>query len=338
MHESEWKTWKGRINSRLRLLPAPWPIVRCHGGFDGSSSPRGAVERFPAANGPADHALFVHKVLLGIVEVRDITMEPQNVLTRSLFCRERVIPHQPARRPGHLRRLTLWAAAILTLAPLRLAAEGRTVALEDTQANLRELGGLPTENGPIRTNVIYRSAALWGLSPGDVATLETLRIRTLVDLRKATEITPKRVDAPAWLQTLRTRVLLSLDAQGATTGSQYYKFVLRQHPAEIRSFFSLLAETNNLPLLYHCAHGKDRTGIMTGLLLMSLGTPRDVITADYLQSHGTGEVKPAWMAAFYQEVDASGGIVAFLEHCGVSPEVRRRVRVNLTGPMRPAPR
>jgi protein-tyrosine phosphatase len=246
--------------------------------------------------------------------------------------------HRPAQAPRGLLWLTLVAAAILTLAPLRLAAEGRAVALQDAQANLRELGGLPTGHGPIRSHLLYRSAALWGLSPGDVATLEKLRIRTLVDLRKATEISPKRADPPAWLQTLRTRVLLSLDAKGALTGSQYYKFVLRQHPGEIRSFFSFLAETNNLPLLFHCAHGKDRTGIMTALLLMSLGTPRDVITADYLQSRGTGEVKAAWLEAMYQEVDAAGGIGAFLEHCGVSPEVRRRVQVNLTGPILPAPR
>jgi protein-tyrosine phosphatase len=316
----------------------PWPIVRYRGGFDVSSSPCVAVEQFPAANGPADYASFVHGVFLGIIEAKEVTVNPQNLLAWFPFCRERAWPRRPAQAPRRLLWLTLLAAAILTLAPLRLAAEGRTVVLQDAQANLRELGGLPTEHGPIRTNLIYRSAALWGLSPGDVATLEKLRIRTLVDLRRAAEITPKRADPPAWLQTLRTRILLSLDAKGATTGSQYYKFVLRQHPEEIRSFFGLLAETNNLPLLFHCAHGKDRTGIMTALLLMSLGTPRDVITADYLQSHGTGEVKQAWIEAFYQEVDAAGGIAAFLEHCGVSTEVRRRVRVNLTGPIRPTPR
>jgi protein-tyrosine phosphatase len=315
-----------------------WPIARYRGGFDGSSSPCVAVAEFPTANSPADYALFVHVVVVGIIEAKEVTMKPQNGRVWRPSCRERVRPHRPTYGLGRLLWLTLLAAAILSLAPSRLAAEGRVVALQDAQANLRELGGLPTENGPLRPNLIYRSAALWGLSPGDVATLERLRIRTLVDLRKATEITPKRADPPAWLQTLRTRVLLSLDAKGATTGSQYYKFVLRQHPGEIRSFFGLLAETNNLPLLFHCAHGKDRTGIMTALLLLSLGTPRDVITADYLQSHGTGEVKPAWIEAFYHEVDASGGIGAFLEHCGVSPEVRRRVRVNLTGPIRPAPR
>ena len=239
---------------------------------------------------------------------------------------------------GRLPWLTLWLTAILALAPLRLAAAGRAIALQDTHANLRELGGLLTDNGSIRTNVIYRSAALWGLSEGDVATLQQLRIHTLVDLRKATEITPKRADPPAWLQTLRTRVLLPLDGKGAVTGSQYYKFVLRQHPGEIRSFFGLLAETNNLPLLFHCAHGKDRTGIMAALLLLSLGTPRDVITADYLESHGAGEVKQAWIEAVYQEVDAVGGIDAFLGHCGVPTEVRRRVRLSLTRPIRPATR
>ena len=83
MHESEWQTRKARIDSRLRLLPLPWPIVRYHVGLDVSSFPRVAVTEFPTENGPADYALFVNGKLLGIIEAKKVTVNPQNVLEQA---------------------------------------------------------------------------------------------------------------------------------------------------------------------------------------------------------------------------------------------------------------
>jgi protein-tyrosine phosphatase len=40
----------------------------------------------------------------------------------------------------------------------------------------------------------------------------------------------------------------------------------------------------NSPLVVHCGEGQDRTGIAAGLILNSLGTPREVIYQDYLRS------------------------------------------------------
>jgi type I restriction enzyme R subunit len=42
-----------------------------------------AVEEFPTANGPADYALFVKGVLLGIIEAKKVTVNPQNVLEQA---------------------------------------------------------------------------------------------------------------------------------------------------------------------------------------------------------------------------------------------------------------
>jgi protein-tyrosine phosphatase len=40
-------------------------------------------------------------------------------------------------------------------------------------------------------------------------------------------------------------------------------------------------EQDHLPLLYHCAAGKDRTGVFSAFLLLTLGVPEKTVLADY---------------------------------------------------------
>jgi protein-tyrosine phosphatase len=46
-----------------------------------------------------------------------------------------------------------------------------------------------------------------------------------------------------------------------------------------------LSESRNLPAVFHCTAGKDRTGWAAAALLSLLGVPRDVVVADYLRSN-----------------------------------------------------
>lgn len=227
-------------------------------------------------------------------------------------------------------RRWLVVALMLRLSTGLFGAE-RTISLQDQEANLRDLGGLPASGGAVRSGLIYRSAALCKLTKSDVTTLATLHLHSVIDLRQAHEITPKSADNPALLLTVARALRLPLSAHGALSGRGYYQLVLRQHPQEVRRFFEALADPRNLPLLFHCAHGKDRTGVMAALLLLSLGTPRESITADYLESHATGAVHRHWIEAAYAEVDRAGGIGPFLSLCGVTPETFAHVRTNLVG-------
>ncbi|MCW3841729.1 tyrosine-protein phosphatase, partial [Micromonospora yasonensis] len=45
----------------------------------------------------------------------------------------------------------------------------------------------------------------------------------------------------------------------------------------------LAAEAGNLPLLFHCSAGKDRTGWLSVVLLTALGVDEAAIRADYLR-------------------------------------------------------
>jgi type I restriction enzyme R subunit len=83
MHEAEWKTRKDRIDRRLRALNPCWTIIPYTDGLDSSKLVCHAVTEFPTANGPADYALFVNGVLLGIIEAKKVSVNPQNVLEQA---------------------------------------------------------------------------------------------------------------------------------------------------------------------------------------------------------------------------------------------------------------
>ena len=83
MHEAEWQTRKSRIDTRLRSLNPPWRILPYCAGLDLSKLSCHAVEELPTANGPADYGLIVDGRLLGIVEAKKVTVNPQNVLQQA---------------------------------------------------------------------------------------------------------------------------------------------------------------------------------------------------------------------------------------------------------------
>ena len=83
MHEAEWLTRKNRIDTRLRALNPSWQIIPWHAGLDTSKLTCHAVTEFPTENGPADYALFVNGILLGIIEAKKVTVNPQNVLEQA---------------------------------------------------------------------------------------------------------------------------------------------------------------------------------------------------------------------------------------------------------------
>jgi hypothetical protein len=82
-NEAEWLTRKLRIDTRLRALNPQWQIIPWHAGLDTSKLSCHAVTEFPTENGPADYALFVNGILIGIIEAKKVTVNPQNVLEQA---------------------------------------------------------------------------------------------------------------------------------------------------------------------------------------------------------------------------------------------------------------
>jgi len=187
------------------------------------------------------------------------------------------------------------------------------VALQGA-TNTRDLGGIATSNGrTVRFGTVFRADAMNKLTDADVARFAGMGLRTAVDFRGTSEIAASGADrlpagaigvhAPALdestgdLATMISAMLATGDNAGLAEllgdGKGYAMNVeggaSMATSAQSRKSFAetlrRLADPRQVPLLYHCTAGKDRTGMMTALLLTTLGVPRTTVTADYMASN-----------------------------------------------------
>lgn len=197
--------------------------------------------------------------------------------------------------------------------------------------NFRDLGGyIAYEGSQIAWRTLFRSDSLDRLTEEGVRTFLTLGIRTVVNLRsKNTDA----VDVPGVVSAVEM-ISLPWDMKGATEDvPQTYRNFLRDNLSVFREVFFLLADAKNLPLLFHCAAGKDRTGVLAAVILKSLGVSDEIICADYML---TNELNPDWpmdrenIEAALDEIERFGGIETFLlEHVHIDPPTLKAVRNNL---------
>jgi len=173
--------------------------------------------------------------------------------------------------------------------------------------NFRDIGGYPTMDGhTVRWERVYRSDALFRLTEQDLATLRPLKVATLIDLR-----TPKEVEtsAPSPLivaQAVRHRhrpfFQDPVDPDNLNDLPDLpvlYAELIEKGPETIRGIFTDLTDEATYPAVIHCAVGKDRTGIVTALLLRTLGVDDDTIIADYTLTE-------PYLLAFVDELRRTG--------------------------------
>ena len=92
---------------------------------------------------------------------------------------------------------------------------------------------------------------------------------------------------------LRTRIGAAVDACLASLFdtvelTDVYWLIVTESPAKLRLAFELAASSEALPILVHCTHGKDRTGVLVALLLRAIGVSEEDVVADYVVSHAFG--------------------------------------------------
>lgn len=164
--------------------------------------------------------------------------------------------------------------------------------------NFRDVGGYRTADGrSVRWGKVYRSGSLAELSDDDVAYLAQLGLRLSCDLRSTEEalLRPDRLPPgaisshrPVAAEVGLVRRIITLFVLRKRIQSllqQAYIVMLDQNGPLFAGLLRDAADPANLPLVIHCTAGKDRTGLASAILLLTLGVPEETVIADYTLSN-----------------------------------------------------
>ena len=166
--------------------------------------------------------------------------------------------------------------------------------------NLRELGGYPTSSGrTLAWHKILRSGTLSYLDADGEQALADYGVNTVVDLRSDTEVamSPDKLlpgtdyhhlsvyplsGQPSFWDKIRRRP--HPQHRNWDLADAYLEMLVDHHAlGAYRQMFALML-ANTAPdhaLVFHCAAGKDRTGIGAMMIEGILGVPERVMRADY---------------------------------------------------------
>ncbi|KAI0144122.1 protein-tyrosine phosphatase-like protein [Hypoxylon sp. NC0597] len=170
----------------------------------------------------------------------------------------------------------------------------------DGTFNTRDMGLVP--GSPLRAGFAYRSGALAQLTDNGRAVLEgKLGIKRVFDLRSPEERS-RAPDPPldgvenTWIPSSRPDSTPDLDRFVAGNGEDGYREmyleVIDVYRDSWRAILEHIRDRPADPFLVHCAAGRDRTGVLAGLLLHLAGASEEVIVLDYLLSRiGTEPVR-----------------------------------------------
>ena len=178
----------------------------------------------------------------------------------------------------------------------------RHIVLEG-DPNFRDLGGYRTKDGrTVRWGRIYRSGELADLTDADLATVEGLGIKLVCDLRAPTEIAAGPDRTPAGAESIQIPVtddsqdpvaireavlagdVSGLGAPGELLTKAGRSFVTDFAP-EYSKILARLMDPAYRPALVHCSAGKDRAGLASAIVLLTLGVPEKTVIQDYLLSN-----------------------------------------------------
>jgi len=228
--------------------------------------------------------------------------------------------------------------------------------------NFRDLGGYPTADGRVvRWRQVFRSDALHHLTRHDIARLrDEIGLGDVIDLRSSAELRSEG-RGPLAGEAIRFHHHPLYDGETPKAApaadlklTDRYFLLAEFAKLPIASVIATLAATDT-PAVYHCAAGKDRTGVVSAILLGVLGVPEQVIVADYAATQenldaiidrlmstkgyhtmlsalppDTLHAEPETMLAFLERMRGRyGSMAAYAESAGVSPASIDRLRDRL---------
>jgi protein-tyrosine phosphatase len=184
---------------------------------------------------------------------------------------------------------------IIMFASVSVQAQQRPVIKRDVTlegvVNFRDMGGYVTTNGQkIAMGRLYRSANLSRLTNNDLKELQRRKVYTVIDFRSKSEaeLAPDRLLPGAdYLQLSFNNVDSTVfsNSSGFDAMITFYSDISHFREQFSPFFRKLITQPDTSALVFHCAIGKDRTGIAAALLLYALDVPMETILSDYTSTN-----------------------------------------------------
>jgi len=159
--------------------------------------------------------------------------------------------------------------------------------------NFRDLGGYAAGGGgQVGWQRLFRADGLHRLTDADLEVLGDIGIATVIDLRSADEVERLPGRRPASVLAHHHFPVIDLlpdpDSYTAWVDPKFvtahYLDMLEYGAESYRQALEILCQASSYPAVFHCAVGKDRTGVLAAVVLGLLGVDAADIAADYAQS------------------------------------------------------
>lgn len=167
----------------------------------------------------------------------------------------------------------------------------------DRVINFRDMGGYPARDGyTVAWRRLYRSGEFRNMTRSDLARLTgEIGVTSVIDLRSGMEVERQGIGllAEGGIKYHNISFMVGGNREEderlfreMTNMGEFYLHLVRQGEfgRRIAAALEIIAEPENHPLVFHCAIGKDRTGILAAVLLSVLGVADEDIIADYTLS------------------------------------------------------
>ena len=172
----------------------------------------------------------------------------------------------------------------------------------DNSLNFRDLGGLQCNDGrKVRKHLFYRGSGLNFFSEEELKEFGRIGIRTIMDLRSGLEISAAPdpdIEGARYIQHSGLVVKGSKEIDWSPKGMKKIGGEAQEQIDKIKHYYTLIAFDNeafrlmvdeivadHLPLYFHCATGKDRTGFAAVVIGMLLNVKEEEMRKDYLLSN-----------------------------------------------------
>lgn len=165
-----------------------------------------------------------------------------------------------------------------------------TADLLTPPVNLRDMGGLPVRDGVLRADVLVRSDDLATIPEDSARDLVERGLRAVIDLRSPEEVAytgrgPLASTAVGYHHLpFLANMAQSVGSDGSwrdlTKFGESYAGLVETAGSSIVAALGVIATTPGT-VAFHCAAGKDRTGVLAASVLLALGAADEVIATDY---------------------------------------------------------